>query len=590
MKISLQRALVVLLGGTVLVALIPGGLLLDRRLTAELERSAREGLAIAPRLLADRNSARADALMMHAKDMAAAPPVVQAFLSGDPEAAVNAAVQARIDDSEQVIVISGGEEEAWAGPMPDSGMVAATREGRMPVSFQTTSDGPAHVALAPVMDGDAWLGAAGVLQQLDEEGVAALAGLTASEVVVEPVAREPWITTVDTSLARDLVAAAAPHGVEEGVVEATLPGGSRWWITVAELGGAGRILFARSVQRELAVLPRLRRGAAFAGGLAFVLAILLGILAARTIARPVSQLATASGRLAGGDFAAPLPSSTIREVELVSDSFAQMRAALEERLEELEEANQALETQQERLQALQGELIQQDRLAAGGRLVAELSHEIRNPVASIRNCLEVVDRRLAEDEEGRVFTRLAIEELARMHELAEGLLDLNRPVDPDAVQSDPAVVVTQVAALMGAGAQGDRWPIELDFSPENPEVAIAPDALKQVLINLVQNAQEAMPDGGPIEIRGEASGSRMTLEVRDGGPGIPDDIAGQIFDPFFTTKGEVRGVGLGLFVAQGIVRRYGGALSARNRADAPGASFEIELAVADATAERGTVS
>jgi len=164
-----------------------------------------------------------------------------------------------------------------------------------------------------------------------------------------------------------------------------------------------------------------------------------------------------------------------------------------------------------------------------------------------------------------------------MHELAEGLLDLNRPADPDASGADPSAVAAQVAALMGAGAQGERWPIRVLVRAGGPEAAIAPDALKQVLINLVQNAQEAMPGGGTIEIDGRAVSGRVSLEVADIGPGIADDILGRIFDPFFTTKGEVRGVGLGLFVAEGIVRRYGGVLSARNRTGGRGAVFAIEL-------------
>lgn len=584
MTISLKRALLLLLGGTVLVALIPGGLLLDRRLSAELERAARDGLSIAPRLLEDRNAARSDALMMHAKDLAASPAVVAAFRRSDPEAAVVAAREARFEEREEVVVVQGGSEEPWAGPMPDAGMLAATREGQMPVSFLATPAGPAQVALAPVMDDGTWMGAAGVFETLDRAGVAALAGLTRAEVVIESPVLEGVIATLDSVEVLDLVEA-LPDDVPDGdVVEVVVADGSRWWVAQAPLGGSDRVLFARSVEEELSVLPRLRRGAALAAGSAFLLALLLGALAAGAIARPVRALAGAAERLTQGDFAAPLPHSSLREVDRVARSFAEMRSALERRLEELEEANQTLATQQERLQALQGDLIQRDRLETSGRLVAELAHEIRNPVASIRNCLEVLDRRLADDQEGRVFAKLAIEELARMHELAEGLLDLNRPVDPEASGADPAAVAAQVAAFMGAGSQGGRWPIELDLSLDTPAVAIAPDSLKQVLINLVQNAQEAMVDGGTIQISGKRAGGRVIVTVADQGPGIPEHMLARILDPFFTTKGEVRGVGLGLFIAEGIVRRYGGTLTAGNRMGGTGALFTLELSVEEAAA------
>ena len=207
MKISVQRALLLLLGGTVLVALIPGGLLLDRRLSLELERAAREELSIAPRLLADRNAARADALMMHAKDLAASPAVTAAFRERDPEAAVRAALDARFDAREQVVVVSGEVDEPWAGPMPDPEMIAATRAGQMPVSFLSTADGPAHVALAPVMDEETWLGAAGVLETLDEASVAALAGLTSSDVTIDSRSSGSDVSTLDSARADALVRA-----------------------------------------------------------------------------------------------------------------------------------------------------------------------------------------------------------------------------------------------------------------------------------------------------------------------------------------------------------------------------------------------
>ena len=574
MKISLQPALLLLLGGVVLVALIPGGLLLDRRLALELEQAAREELAVAPRVIADRNAARSGALMMHAKDLAAAPEVVAAFRAGDAETAVRAAEGAKFTEREEVVAIPATGSEPWAGPMPGTEMIDATRAGEMPVSFVAVDSAPAQLALAPVMDDGIWLGAAGVYELLDQTGTAALAGLTRSEVIVELDGEVVTSSTLEPGIAEELAAVASTSGE---VAEITLRDGSRWWVVAAPLESAGYVLFARDAETVLAALPGLRRGAAVAAGLALLFALLLGALAAGAAARPVRALAEASERLTAGDFDAPVPRSALSDVDRVGRSFSEMRDALARRLEELEEANRELGDQQERLQALQGELIQRDRLATSGRLVAELAHEIRNPVASIRNCLEVLDRRLEEDPEGQVFSKLAIGELARMHELAEGLLDLNRPLDPDATACDVTEVTEQVAALMGAGAQGERWPITVSGSTTTKEVTIAPEALKQVLINLVQNGQEAMPTGGPIDIQIGSANGLVTVEVADAGAGIPADILPRIFDPFFTTKGEVRGVGLGLFVAEGIVRAHGGALAARNLADGGGAVFHLEL-------------
>lgn len=178
-----------------------------------------------------------------------------------------------------------------------------------------------------------------------------------------------------------------------------------------------------------------------------------------------------------------------------------------------------------------------------------------------------------------------------MHELAEQMLDLNRPLDPDAGSCSAAEVVAQVAALLSIPSQSSRWPIEVN-APAHADVAIAPDALKQVLVNVLRNAREAMPEGGRTNIDIHARHDEVVIEIADEGPGIPDSVLHRIFDPFFTTKGSGRGVGLGLFVAEGLTRRHGGRMWVQNRPEG-GACFTIELprtaALAPATSEPASI-
>jgi two-component system NtrC family sensor kinase len=328
-------------------------------------------------------------------------------------------------------------------------------------------------------------------------------------------------------------------------------------------------------------------------------------MVASRLARPVSELATASAELASGDFEAPLPTSRVEEVETVSRAFAHMREALAARIGDLRDANQALEERQRRLQALQAEIIQRDRLVAAGRLVTELAHEIRNPVANVRNCLEVVRRR-TDDTKAQEFTELAIAELLRMHELAEQMLDLNRPSDPSAQACDARKVIQQVATLSTISKHAERWPVHIE-GPEAVRVAVPPDTLKQVLLTVLVNARDASPEGGAVDVRidppregapaavqesrdGRTDGAEdpglVSIEISDRGQGIPDDVLANVFDPFFTTKDEVHGVGLGLFIAQGALRRHGGQMYARNRSPGPGATIRIELPSAMADTDR----
>jgi signal transduction histidine kinase len=186
----------------------------------------------------------------------------------------------------------------------------------------------------------------------------------------------------------------------------------------------------------------------------------------------------------------------------------------------------------------------------------------------------VVRRGLPDGSEGSRFADMAIDELLRMHELAESLLDLNRPSDPFQGTCDPVEVAGQVATLAGFGDE----PVRVTVRAEAPDVrmAVPPDALKQILFNLVENAREAGGGVDGVEIRVATIPDGVRLDVLDRGPGIPEDALPKLFDPFFTTKHAVHGVGLGLFVAEGLVRRYGGRMEAANRADGPGARFTVE--------------
>jgi signal transduction histidine kinase len=145
--------------------------------------------------------------------------------------------------------------------------------------------------------------------------------------------------------------------------------------------------------------------------------------------------------------------------------------------------------------------------------------------------------------------------------------------------------VARLASVVPSHPGSPATAIELTGN-DDAEAAMAPDALKQVLLNLLQNSRDASTSDGPVNIRIATAivGSRVVIDVLDDGPGIPPDILHRVFDPFFTTKDAVHGVGLGLFVAEGLVRAAGGSIAARNARDDSGTAyrgawFHIELPV-----------
>jgi signal transduction histidine kinase len=574
--VSIQRALLLLIAFVLVAALVPAGLLLQRRLSGTMESRARQELASAPSLLAESQRQTSDAMMMHAKEIATTSGLAQALMSGADSLAVQLVESARGGYGEQAVLVSA-DGRMLAGSAPPGAMLDRARRGEMPVDVVADSAGLRTVALAPVHMGDSLAGIAGVVVGLGETAAQAFAGLTRAEILILDERGAIAASTLAPADTGEVAAAARSSVAGDATIRAVSADGRLLLLTM-DLGEHTTAALVRDLDRDRAIIAPLGRLAVVSVALAAVFALLLGSGFAMRLAGPVRSLASAADRLAAGDFHAPIERPRITELGRMADAFEAMRRSLEARLDELARANRELADRQQRLSALQAELIQRDRLAAAGQLVAQLAHEIRNPVANVRNCLEIIRRRLPADTEAREFADLAIDELLRMHELAEQMLDLHRPRDPGVHESDPAAILGEVASLVRLGAP-DTLEILID-APANGRAVIAPDALKQVMLNLVQNAREALRDRGRIDVHVHREGGSVVIDVSDTGPGIPADVLPHVFDPFFTTKGSVHGVGLGLFVAEGIVRGVGGRITAANRTEGHGARFSVALPIA----------
>lgn len=586
MRVPLRAAVLILVGAAVAAALVPAGFGLDRRVTGELRRVSVEDLSRAPMILEDRNAANAEALTMHAMSVASAEGLVEAVLQDQMDRAEQLALAvAGIYGEEPVLISPDGE--AILGPPPTPDGLELLRSGLSWTGFVFDSGTPKAIGLVALEgQGAGWSGAAGTMSAFDGGLANTLAGLARADVTVVGLDGSVAGTTLDSLFALELSEAteSGSRGSADEVVGTFQVGDEEVWVAQAELAGAGTVLFSRTVSEELAALPGVRRAYAVAGLVTLLLALGVGATVTVLMLRPVRGLAIAADRLASGDFDAPVPSSRVDEVDRLGLAFLSMRDALQRRIGELGEANLALEERQGRLEGLQTELIRQDRLASSARMVAELAHEIRNPVANVRNCLEVVRRGLPDDSESSRFADMAIDELLRMHELAEQLLAWNRPTDSKVSACDAATTARQVAELARVG---DR-PVNVVVEVGHPSPALAampPDALKQVLFNLVQNAAEAGGEAVHVTIRVGQRNGTVRLDVLDDGPGILEEVIPQVFDPFFTTKGAVTGVGLGLFVAEGLVRRYGGRMEAANRTSQVGAQITVEVPAEMTSAE-----
>jgi signal transduction histidine kinase len=577
---SLNRALLILVATVLVAAVVPGGLLVERRLGRALVARTRAEVATAPMVLKDRMAAARDARMMHAREIAHAAGLADALALGDLQGAQAIVSRAAEPFTEEpLLVLPDGESVAGPADFP-MGMVEMTRQGEMPVAVVQVDTSLHFAALAPIESEGTWLGAAGGTTRVGEGEAGTLAGLTRSSVIIHRPDGHVVSAAGDTVVAAELALYLASMPPADTVRQITL-NGSAYIVASAPYDSAASVAFVRDLTHELAILPDLRRTAVWSAAIALLLALAVGALFATRVARPVGALADVAARFAAGDVDAPLPRSSLTEVRRVAEAFGSMREALAARLADLEEANRALEDRQERLGLLQAELLQRERMAATGRLMAQLAHEIRNPVASVRNCLEVVRRKARLEGEAREFADMAVDELLRMHELAERMLDFHRPPEPGERSCEVGRVARNVAQLVHAGNGETRIVV---LGDADARAGIPPAALKQVLLNLVLNATDVTPEDVSVEIVVDHSGDTITIEVLDRGPGIPEESLPRVFDPFFTTKKDVHGVGLGLFTAEGLVRTHGGRIWAENRAEGPGARFAVELPVATESA------
>jgi signal transduction histidine kinase len=202
------------------------------------------------------------------------------------------------------------------------------------------------------------------------------------------------------------------------------------------------IVLFRRVTDELTIANGIKQSLFGIGFAALVLALVLAFVVARIVARPAQALAEASQRLARGDYAAPLPRDSGDEIGQLARAFGEMRAAIAER--------------EQRLRSAQAEMIHREKLAAMGRLVAQLSHEINNPIYNIQNCLEALERRGDPNDPNREFLTLAQEELSRLAALTRRLLDQSRAQSVGSSLVKVMALVRRVLALAGAPVRARR--------------------------------------------------------------------------------------------------------------------------------------
>jgi two-component system NtrC family sensor kinase len=285
-------------------------------------------------------------------------------------------------------------------------------------------------------------------------------------------------------------------------------------------------------------------------GRAAVLLGLAGLLGAfgaafslwRTL-RPLQVLRLRAQQLAGGDYGRRIGLRTRDEIGDLAREFDSMAQALEER---------------------EQRLIRSERLATVGRIAAQITHEIRNPLASIGLNAELIADELGTTQmEARRQLSAISAEVDRLSEITESYLRFVRLPRLKLEREDPAAIVSSAMEFDRAELAQAGIELALEIAPDLPDIAADENQLRQALLNLVRNAREAMPAGGRVRVALEAPGpDRVCLTVSDTGGGIAPEHVGRVFEPFFSTK--TKGTGLGLALVQQILHEHGGRVEVKS--------------------------
>lgn len=342
----------------------------------------------------------------------------------------------------------------------------------------------------------------------------------------------------------------------------------------------------KSIQDELhATLSPLRRLLFIISIIVLVLAVVVGSIISRSIGKPIERLVEATKEISKGKYGYRSDITSRDEFGFLARKFDEMSISLKEKIDELarlnidlKNRNEELEQAFDKLRETQEELVKSERLAATGKLTAQLSHEINNPIHNIQSCLETALERTQKNTDNRELIEVALEEVTRMSRLTRQMLNFYRTTMSDNTfeDADLSVIVDQTLKIAKENLDKNKITCHTEFTPSPLPVYCSSEKLKQVFFNLILNAKDAMPQGGKLFIITRTNNDTAQVIFRDTGIGIPKENLNKIFDAFFTTKSEVKGVGLGLSVSYGIIRQHDGIIEVKS-GNGQGATFIVTV-------------
>jgi PAS domain S-box-containing protein len=230
------------------------------------------------------------------------------------------------------------------------------------------------------------------------------------------------------------------------------------------------------------------------------------------------------------------------------------------------------------LQKMREALLQSEKLAAMGRLTSQIAHELNNPIYGIMNTLELLKTEIPAESKRRRILELSLSETQRLAEMLRSMLSFSKPEEEKRRPVKINELVEGILLVMEKQMKEANIKMETHFDDGIPEVMASTNQMRQVMLNMLKNAKEAMPKGGTLTVRTNKQDKKVLIHIQDTGIGIPEELKDKVFEAFFTTKQKVKGVGLGLSVCYGIIKGHGGEIKVESE-EGKGTTFIITLPI-----------
>ncbi len=250
--------------------------------------------------------------------------------------------------------------------------------------------------------------------------------------------------------------------------------------------------------------------------------------------------------------------------------------------EKLKESYHKLKVQTKEMIDIEEQLRRADRLTILGQISAELAHEIRNPLGSIKGTVEIIKSDYSKDDKKYEFIEIMVKETNRLNEVLDNFLRFSKGKAQPTSSVNINSLLNEVMSFLNINITKNRVTLKIELKENLPMVILNGEQLKQVFFNIVINAIQSMPDGGTLSVKtdmeSDKNKSYLTIAFIDTGVGIRDEDLDKLFEPFHTSKEE--GTGLGLSISQKIIEKFGGQITI-NSVLGKGSTFTVKLPIKD---------